>query len=259
VPNFEIPVSLYMTQSVHTAHEDDPLTRVQTRFGELGVSSLAVLSSDGELVGVISQTDLLRVGQRQAGSRSKALLLTLPEMKVSRRMTRDVVTVSPNDAISVAAKSMVDRRLHRVYVLDAGQLVGVLGTKDIMLAIRDKRVNYPVHEWMSSPVFSIRHNEPISLATERLGKAHVSGLVVVENEWPVGLFTQREALFARNEPRDLPVEMAMSAAMLTLDRDTPLHRAAAQAAALSVRRIVVTKGQRVEGILSGLDFARAVV
>jgi len=255
--NFQVPTSLYMSAPVHTVREDDSLQTVQRRLGELAISSLAVVSGEGKLVGVISQADLIRVGRRQAGSRGKAALLTVPDKKVSRRMTSEVVTVGSQESVSVAAKKMVESRFHRIFVMDSGELVGVLSTKDVMLAIRDKRVNYPISQWMSSPVFTVRHNEPISLATERLAKARVTGLVVVEGDLPVGLFTNREALEARDEPRDLPVEEAMSAAMLALPVDTPLHRAAAQAAELNVRRIVAMSGGKMEGILSGIDFARA--
>jgi hypothetical protein len=45
--------------------------------------------------------------------------------------------------------------------------------------------------------------------------------------------------------------------MLALETTTPLHRAAAQAAALRVRRVIAVKNRRIEGILTGLDFARA--
>jgi predicted transcriptional regulator len=257
MPNFQVPTSLYMSAPVHTVREDDSLQTVQRRLGELAISSLAVVSGQGKLVGVISQADLIRVGRRQAGSHGKAALLTVPDKKVSRRMTSKVVTVGSQEPVAVAAKKMVESRFHRIFVVDSGELVGVLSTKDVMLAIRDKRVNCPISQWMSSPVFTVRHNEPISLATERLAKARVTGLVVVDGDLPVGLFTNREALEARDEPRDLPVEEAMSAAMLALPVDTPLHRAAAQAAELNVRRIVAMSGGKMEGILSGIDFARA--
>jgi CBS domain-containing protein len=87
----------------------------------------------------------------------------------------------------------------------------------------------------------------------------VSGLAVLDDGWPVGVFTQEEALEARDQPRDTPVETAMNPAMLALEAETPLHRAAAQAEALRVRRIIVVRGTRLEGILSGLDFARAAL
>lgn len=257
--NFQMPVSLYMSAPVHAVRADDNLQTAQARLDELAVSSLAVLSDGGELVGVIGRADLIRVGRRQAGSGRKAALLILPEKKVARRMSTDLLTVRPDDALSAAAAMMVESRSHRIFVKNSGELVGVLSTKDVMLAIRDKRLNQPISHWMSSPVFTVRHSEPIALATERLAKARVTGLVVVDDDWPVGLFTQREALEARDAPRDLPVEEAMSAAMLTLPVDTPLHRAAAQAAELNVRRIVAIRGRKMEGILSGIDFARAAV
>jgi predicted transcriptional regulator len=252
-----MPVEIYMSSPVHSVRPEDDLREAQRRLDGLSITSLAVVEGDGDLVGVISRTDLIRVGRRQAGSRGKAALLTLPEMRVSRRMTKEVVKVAPRDPLAVAAKQMVKDRLHRVFVEEAGQLVGVLSTNDVMLAIRDKRVKSPISEWMSSPVFTIRSEEPVSLAVERLEKARVTGLAVVEDDWPIGLFTQREALEARDQPRNTPVEEAMSAALLALDLDTPLHRAAAQAAATRVRRIIAVRGRNMEGILTGIDFARA--
>jgi predicted transcriptional regulator len=257
VPSFQVPVELYMTSPVHTVGPDDDLREAQRRLDGLSISSLAVVDGSDEIVGVISRTDLIRVGRRQAGSRGKAALLTLPEMAVSRRMSTDVVKLSPEDSIATAAKQMVKGRLHRVFVEESGRLTGVLSTKDVMLAIRDKRMKNPISEWMSSPIFTIRSEEPVSLAAERLEKARVTGLVVVEDDWPVGLFTQREALEAHDRERHTAVEEVMSASLLALDVDTQLHRAAAQAAATKVRRVVAVRGRRMEGILTGIDFARA--
>jgi CBS domain-containing protein len=257
VSNFQVPVELFMSSPVHTVRPDEDLREAQRRLDGLSISSLAVVDDDGELVGVISMTDLIRVGRRQAGSRGKAALLTLPEMPVSRRMSTDVVTLGPQETVATAARRMVKGRLHRVFVEESGRLVGVLSTKDLMLAIRDKRMKNPISEWMSSPIFTIRSEEPVSLAAERLERARVTGLVVVEDDWPVGVFTQREALEARDRERHTPVEEVMSAALLALDVDTPMHRAAAQAAATKVRRIIAVRGKRLEGILTGIDFARA--
>jgi len=251
-----MPVDLYMSAPAQTVGEDADLREAQRRMTELSISSLAVVNGDQQPVGVISRTDLIRVGQRQAGGQGKAALLTLPDMPVTRRMSKELVTVTADTPVAEAARQMVEGRFHRVFVSDAGKLVGVLSTREVMLAIRDKRVRTPISSAMSSPVFTIRHDEPISLATERLGKARVSGLVVLEDEWPVGLFTQREALEARDEPRETPVEAVMSAAMLALDMGTPIFRAAEQASAVRVRRVIAVKGRRMEGILTGLDFAR---
>ena len=106
---------------------------------------------------------------------------------------------------------------------------------------------------------TVRASEPISLATDRLERANISGLIVVDDGWPVGLFSQREALEARDCPRDTRVDEAMRSAMLALDVETPLYRAAAQAAELQVRRIIAMKHRSIEGILTGIDLARSTM
>ena len=257
--NFQMPVELFMSSPVHRVEPSENLQSVYSRLGSLGVTSLAVVDDAESLVGVISTTDLLRVGRRENGGRPGRVLLSFPDERVSERMTKEVVVVGSGDSIAVAAERMVNGHLHRVYVVEGEKLVGVLSTRDIMLAIRDKVMRAPIEDWMSSPAFTVRASENISLAVDRLGKAKVTGLIVVDDGWPVGLFTQREALMSAELPDETPVEAVMNAAMLILDRRTPLHRAAAQAAALHVRRVIAVKGDEVVGILTGLDFARAAL
>lgn len=256
--NFAMPVSLYMSEPVLTVSESTPLAEVHRILTEHHVSCVPVLDAAGAAVGVLSRTDLLRVGRLTTKTHGREPLLTLPDQTAREQMHTGVITVTPDTQVGQAANVLVKRRIHRVFVEDGGRMVGVLSTKEILLAIRDKRVTTPISEAMSSPVFTIPTTAPLSLATDRLAKAHVSGLVVIdENEWPVGTFTQTEALLARDVHTDTPVEEVMSYAMLCLDVRTPMHRAAAQAHATHARRVLAVEDRRVKGILTGLDFARA--
>jgi len=178
---------------------------------------------------------------------------------VSDEMTHQVQALGPDAPLSEAAALMVKHSIHRVVVTDPQERVlGVLSTWDLMRALEEKEANHPVSEYMSSPIFTIRAEDPVGMAVERLERARVSGLVVVENGWPVGVFTQAEALGARDVALDTPVEKVMSSRLLTLPSRTRMYRAAAQAAATRVRRVVLQDGDALVGILSGLDFARAV-
>lgn len=255
MPNFEVPVELYMSAPVYTVEPDAPLERVQQLLADLRISSLGV--TDGrDLVGVVSRSDLLRVGRRQAGSRQKAALLTLPSQQVADVMSNEVATVSPSAPISEAAGLMIHRRFHRIFVVNDGVLVGIISTRDIMSVISDKRAANPIRQYMSTPLFTVRASEPISLATERLEKARVSGLVVVEDDDPVGLFTQIEALESRDLERATPVEEVMNTGFVCMPEDTRIHRAAAQSLALRSRRVVAVRRREMCGLLTGIDFAR---
>lgn len=255
---FQVPAQLYMTSDVVSVSPSDLLERVYQLATKGGVSSLPV-QDQGRLVGMISLTDLLRVGIRQAGSAPHAAALTLPSRSVAEDMTQAVKTITPETTLADAAKVMREEYMHRLFVTRDAKLVGVLSTTDLMRVIEDKKVNHPVGEYMSSPVFTIRDHEPLGEALERLDRGHASGLVVVEGGWPVGVFSKVEALRARDQPRSVAVGDVMSPKTLVLPPTTSLHRAAAQASALGVRRVVIYDQGALRGILSGLDFARAVM
>lgn len=255
--NFQIPVRLYMTSPVVSVGPAALLQEAHQRMVESRISSLAVVA-DGAPVGVISRTDLLRAGHRGTGSTPKAASLIFPDRTVADEMTAAVVTVGPEAPLSEAAAAMVSARVHRVLVVDETALVGVVSTRDLMRALEEKRTGQRVEQYMASPVFTIRDEEPIGEAVDRLDRAHISAIIVVEDGWPVGVFGMMEALDARDLPRSTPVGDVMNPRVLVLPSTTSLHRAAAQAHALGVRRVVIQDGSEVKGILSGLDFARAV-
>jgi len=255
--HFATPVSALMTSPVVMLPAGARLTDADRVLRERGVSCLAIVGDDGSPAGVLSRTDLLHLGRVEARSRGRATLLTLPDRPVHEVMQRDIVSVAPDASVAAAAKAMVARRIHRVFVMDKGAFAGVLSTKDVLVAIDQKRVATPIGEVMSRPAFTIPLRAPLSLATDRLSKAHVSGLCVVDDdEWPVGTFTQREALAARDLPGTTPVEEVMSYAMLCLHQRTPLHRAAAYAHETRARRVLAIEDNRVVGVITGLDFAR---
>ncbi len=257
--NFAEPVSIFMSTPVHSVAEDASLHSAAEMMQTLGVSSLAVLASSGALTGVISNTDILGSGLRNAGHRHDAALLEAAG-NVANVMTPKVITVDLQSTMAQAAARMVKEHVHRVFVTARGDVAGVLSTWDIMAAVEAVRVAKHASEFMSTPVFTVRASETIALATERLGKAHITGLVVVdESEWPVGIFGQREAIEAGDAPRSAKVETAMNAAVLTLPDRTALHNVARQARTMNARRVAVMNRHELVGIMTGIDFAKAVL
>jgi CBS domain-containing protein len=106
-------------------------------------------------------------------------------------------------------------------------------------------------------VLSVQATDPVATAINRLDQSRVSGLVVLDHGAPAGLFSQIEALSARDLSPQTAVEEVMSFSLLTLPVATPLFRAAAFAASARARRLLALDGPTVAGILTGLDFAKA--
>lgn len=64
----------------------------------------------------------------------------LQEHTVSEVMTPAVYAVAPDTPLADAAAYMLRLKIHRVLVLDAGTLAGILTTTDVMRAIAERRV-----------------------------------------------------------------------------------------------------------------------
>lgn len=59
----------------------------------------------------------------------------LDEHSVAEVMTRKVVAVAPEDTVQQAARAMDRAGVHRLVVTEHGQVVGVLGARDIVRAV----------------------------------------------------------------------------------------------------------------------------
>ncbi|GAB4332773.1 MAG: CBS domain-containing protein [Dehalococcoidia bacterium] len=102
------------------------------------VSGLPVVDTTGTLVGVISQTDLLR------SQATEHLWTKWPGLAVRHLMTSPAVTVVQSTPVAEAAALMERRRIHRVVVVsddDESRPVGILSTSDLVRVIAEGSAN----------------------------------------------------------------------------------------------------------------------
>jgi len=256
--SFTMPLRDYMHSPVHTVQYSTSLAEAERRLSELDIGALPVLDADGKPTGIVSRTDLLRIGRIRPTNGHRRRAISVPDGAVVEVMTASIETLSPDASVQEAARRMAKERIHRVFAEEKGSLVGAVSTKEMMRVIVDKRVSLPLSELMTTSVVVVRASDPLQLAIDRMAASHVQGVVVVDEGWPVGVFTQVEALEARDAGAQAPVEQWMNPAVLCLPEEMPVHRAASQAIATKARRIVAMDSRDVRGVLSGLDFARIV-
>lgn len=96
-----------------------------------GVQRLPVLDGDGNLVGIISEKNIVNAASGNKVSMAEFAFL-LSKMKVGDIMTREVITVSINDPVEEAAKKISDNDITILPVVDdSGKLVGVVSRSDL--------------------------------------------------------------------------------------------------------------------------------
>ena len=255
----EMTVSLLMTSPVVTVTAETPLDVAHRTLLDRRISAVPVVAADGRPVGVLSETDLLRIGRMQPLSLAGLQVLDLPAEPVGQHMHRGITTVKGDTPVTAAARLLAEQRIHRVYVRGEDSLAGVFSVEEVLVAVREKRITTPVGAAMTAPVHTVFLYDTVAEATARLDHTGVSGLAVVDEDGhPAGVFTKTEALKARDIPASSLVEEVMSYAMLHHNARTPVFRAAAHAYETGTRRVLVMEGGELVGVLSGLGFARVL-
>lgn len=252
-------VSLLKSSPVASLSPETTLDAAYRRMAERRISCMPIVDANGRALGVLSDTDLLRIGRMQPSSLAGVQVLELPGEPVSQHMHPGVITVPEEAPVTTAAGLLVEHHIHRVFVANEGELTGVFSTEEVLVALREKRIGTPIGDVMTAPVQTVPLTAPLAEAVARLDHAGITGLAVVdERQHPVGVFTRTEALKARDLAPDTKVEDAMSYAMLYQNARTPIFRAAAHAYETRTRRVLVLDGRKIAGILTGLDFARVL-
>ncbi len=232
-----------MTAPVVTERPDTSVTALSAVLKLRGISAVPIVE-EGKLVGIVSTTDILRAPR----------IARLRDI-----MTAPVVTVSVDDPLDGAARRLADASVHRVVALEGGRVAGILSARDVLTELKHSKIITPVGDVMSAPVHAIEIGAGVDEAIRLLSSANVHGIVVVDGEVPVGVFTHAEALAVRrlSAPREVgPVEDWMSYETVCLDVSTPVYRAAAYAVSMNIRRILVVEHRRLVGVVSCLDLVR---
>lgn len=150
-----------MTRDVAVLHPDDHVADAVDLFLRDQISGAPVVDEEGVCLGVLSATDILCFEERRAGvrahtaerqrrpfdgwqcgeqwwhdfGRARDKLQPYMEEKVTRYMTRDIVSVVEEAPIGVVVRCMIDAHVHRVLVLDAARrLQGIITTMDVLAA-----------------------------------------------------------------------------------------------------------------------------
>lgn len=118
---------------------------------EKHINGAPVLDYDGEIVGIICQSDLIAQQKKinmpsvftfldgfiPMGSlkQMEAEIKKISAMTIADAMTNDPVCVNPETPVEEIANLIVDSKFHTIPVVEDGQLVGVIGMEDILKTI----------------------------------------------------------------------------------------------------------------------------
>lgn len=114
-----------MTTKLITAREETPLEQAVRLLMEHHISGLPVVDGANRLVGILTEKDLLRLLDDDAGG----------ARTVGELMVREVRTFQVDDPLHAICDCLLANHYRRVPILDGDKLVGLISRADLLQTI----------------------------------------------------------------------------------------------------------------------------
>ena len=109
---------------VFTASPSETVSAVASELHARRVGAVVVVGGEGEVVGIVSERDIVRVvAEHGAGCL---------ETPIETCMTRDVIFATPGETVDSLLSRMTDRRIRHLPVVKDGRLAGIVSIGDLV-------------------------------------------------------------------------------------------------------------------------------
>lgn len=215
-PIKSIKVSGFMSKKLITVKKTDSIYDCAKLMKKNHIGSIIVIDNNGILEGLITRTDLASIFLTHAVS----------PLKVSKIMTRNVITAMPGDSLLYVESLLIHNRISRIVIQRNRIPVGIITYRDFVPAklpywisqsadpkevenykmkssFNEFQVNQMSHllhfkavDIMSSNPITIEVNEDVGVAVLLMIRNRISGLPVVKKSKLIGIITKADIVNA---------------------------------------------------------------
>jgi acetoin utilization protein AcuB len=256
-----------------------PVEEIAEQLKALQIRHVPVVDDQRRVVGMISESDVLRAWQRRAEATSESAPGIAWDGALAREiMTREVVTITPQVSFKDALRVLLQRPIHALPVVENDQLLGVISSRDFLREFSYGELpggRQTLQELLSTrPVEWLESDMPLEEALLTMQRQGVAALPVVKGGCPLGVVTQRAIVRARrgsgrpasDQVKDAATERPVGAAVGQIAEASPIlrpgERLCEAAAAMIHHRtsavLVVNASHRLLGMVTEDDLLRVL-
>ncbi|PIW31712.1 MAG: inosine-5-monophosphate dehydrogenase [Nitrosopumilales archaeon CG15_BIG_FIL_POST_REV_8_21_14_020_37_12] len=215
-PIKSVKVSGFMSKKLITVKKTDSVYDCAKLMKKNRISSIIVLGKEGVLEGLVTKTDLA----------SLFLTHAVAPLKVSKIMTRNVITVMPGDSLLYVESLLIHNRIARIVVERNKMPVGIITFRDFVPAklpywiaqsadpkevqeykMKSNFAEYHVNQMshllhfkavdiMSANPITVDADEDVGVAVLLMIRNNISGIPVVKKSRLVGIITKTDIVKA---------------------------------------------------------------
>ena len=127
-------VKARMSTTVLTIKSDQAIMPVCRLFFEMGIHHLPVVNEAGNLIGMLSASDVLKAFSYKLTSLSSTNEAVVNEtFPISEVMTpAPLYVITPDESIRQAARLFIQHKIHALPVIENGQVIGIVTATDVL-------------------------------------------------------------------------------------------------------------------------------
>ncbi len=144
-----------------------------------GLTGLPVIrASDGKLMGVVSRRDVFK---------------KFDEDQLSLIMKKGCITVTPETTIEEAARIFSKMRIHRLPVVDGGNLVGIVTPTDLLHLVKEMKTDLLAEDVIRTTCVTAYEDEPLTYTVPAMRISDVPAVPVLDAHGKLtGILTDRD-------------------------------------------------------------------
>jgi CBS domain-containing protein len=174
-----------MTVDVASVGPETSLNDMACELSRRGISGMPVVDDAGQILGVITEADVLAMEGSAQHAGAVARLLNRDEREgpsrlsaraVREAMTSPAITIECHWPVAVAAERMIQHGINRLPVVERGRLVGIVARADLVRVFprSDNRIADDIRELVAIQQQRWHDEQPIQIGIDE-GKVTLAG------------------------------------------------------------------------------------
>lgn len=255
----------FMHRYMEVVPDDTTATVAAGRMGVRRIGCVLVESGDPQRgpIGIVTETDLVRKVLAEG--------LDPSVTTVDRVMSSPLLTIAAERSMLDASHVMETNHVRHLCVVEGEEIVGLISVRDLVRSFVDAEcgpvreldgVYRPLSVLMATAIATIRSEEFVVVAAQRMREKRLGSLLAMEAGELVGIVTEsdvvRKVLAPNQDAGKTRVSTVMSSPLLSIDVNRTIRDASAVMAERGVRHLAVSDNGKIVGVLSIRDLVKMV-
>ena len=261
-------VSEFMEENLEMVSEETSIIEAAQKMTQQRIGCLVVQGQDSDsqnqsIIGLVSETDLVRRGMTGDSSEE--------QINVRQIMTSPLQTIESHRSMLDVSHIMERQGVRHLCVTNGEEIVGMISIRDLVRhfvyaesgPIRElDNVYRPLSVLMRTTIEQIAGEETVSVAATHMTQKQIGALLVTEQGQWVGIITERDliqkVIAEEEDPQQIQTRSIMNKPLIGIDINRTVHDASDLMAEKWIRHLPVTENGKIVGILSVRDLIRMV-